>query len=123
MQWKVGYEVPSFVPTNTAAVQLLVDLLDGVADVPSHIAVSEAVAVQIWRLIFEKDVKVNALSHVSYRASHEAGLGTCFMRTTRALFSPKHSFWSPILIPPHRLVSGDAACHLAEPFPSKHTLL
>lgn len=58
LRWKAGAELPPFVSTNTTAVSTLIALLDGTVDAVPQCAVSEAVAVQIWRLINDKDADV-----------------------------------------------------------------
>ena len=60
-------ELPPFISTNTTAISMLVALLDGTIDSVPSLRVSEAVAVQIWRLIFDKDVRVEALQHAGDR--------------------------------------------------------
>ena len=53
LHWKAGIELPPFVSSNTAAISALSALYEGTADVVPSLVVSEAVAVQIWRLIFD----------------------------------------------------------------------
>ena len=51
--WKRGEELPPFVASNSQAVSLCVQIIAGTAAVP-NIVLSEAVAVQIYRLFFDK---------------------------------------------------------------------
>ena len=53
IQWTPGVEVPSFVATNRAAVLLCRAILAGVEPQWPLIVVSEAVAVQVFRLAFD----------------------------------------------------------------------
>ena len=65
--WKAGAELPPFVSTNALAISMLLALHDGtVVTVPS-IFVSEAVAVQIWLLVFGKDEREVSLQHIGDR--------------------------------------------------------
>ena len=64
MRWKMGVELPPFEKSNTEQVQLLVDLVAGTLEEVPSIGVSEAVAVMIWRLIFDREAKVEALQSV-----------------------------------------------------------
>lgn len=57
LQWKVGLEPPPFVRTNEWAVMLLKAIVDGTAEAVPTIAISRAVAVQIYRLIFVQDAR------------------------------------------------------------------
>ena len=51
LRWKVGYELPIFVRSNSAAVQLCQSILDGtIVEFPSC-AISEAVAIMVYRLV------------------------------------------------------------------------
>jgi hypothetical protein len=81
--WKAGTELPPFVPTNAFAISMLVALADGTIDSVPSVAVSEAVAVQIWCLIFAKGVQVEALRHVDYRGYYTIlasfVFGTCVL--------------------------------------------
>ena len=52
--WKRGLELPPFVSTNSKAVCLCIEIMEGATVVP-RIAVSEAVAVQVYRLFCDKD--------------------------------------------------------------------
>eukprot|EP00966_Prymnesium_polylepis_P205597 4764486-Prymnesium_polylepis.1 len=61
LRWKVGLETPLLVSSIPAAVELCRSILDGTAVELPSIAVSEAVAVQVYRLV----VKDQALSSSS----------------------------------------------------------
>eukprot|EP00966_Prymnesium_polylepis_P029691 689966-Prymnesium_polylepis.1 len=61
MRWKAGFEAPPFMSTNTAMVQGLKDLFDGTVESVPMIDITEAVAVQIYRLIFDKNASAAAL--------------------------------------------------------------
>jgi hypothetical protein len=53
LRWKTGSELPPFVSTNAAAMQLLGGLLAGTVDNTPSIGVSEAVALQTYWLVFD----------------------------------------------------------------------
>ena len=65
--WKPGTDSPPFVTTNTLAISMLVRLHDGMLETVPSLVVSEAVAVQIWRLVYDPDVRVEALRHIGDR--------------------------------------------------------
>ena len=67
LRWKVGVELPPFVSTNTTVVSMLVALYDGALEAVPACAISDAVAVQIWRLINDKDAHAQKLKHVKHR--------------------------------------------------------
>lgn len=60
-RWKIGLETPTLLQSNPAAVELCQSILDGTAVELPPLAVSEAVAVQVYRLV----VKDKALSSSS----------------------------------------------------------
>ena len=64
--WKRGVETPLLVKSNPAAVQLCIHILEGSIDVPSLI-VSEAVAVQIYRLVHDPSARADALKGAGMR--------------------------------------------------------
>ena len=65
LRWKAGVEAPPFLAANTALMQLLKDLVNGsVAAIPA-VRVSNAVVVQIYRLIFDKKACSAALKGVA----------------------------------------------------------
>ena len=53
-RWKAGAELPPFVPTNPFATSTLLALVNGTIDIVPSVAVSQAVAVQIWCLLFAR---------------------------------------------------------------------
>ena len=53
-RWKVGAEPPPFVSTNGSVIRLLMSIVDDNIDVIPSIVVSNAVAVQIYRLLFDR---------------------------------------------------------------------
>eukprot|EP00966_Prymnesium_polylepis_P096782 2242203-Prymnesium_polylepis.1 len=55
LRWKVGIDLPTLLPSNPAAVELCQSILDGTAVELPPIAVSEAVAVQVYRLVVQDD--------------------------------------------------------------------
>jgi hypothetical protein len=65
--WKVGVETPPFVSTNDAICQLLHDLAVGTVDTVPTIEVSQAVAVQIYLLIFDKKACSTLLKGIGWR--------------------------------------------------------
>ena len=66
LHWKPGAEVPPFLSSNTAVVALLSGLVDGtVHEVPS-IIVSEAIAVQIYLLVFDEQLCAEVLKDIGY---------------------------------------------------------
>ena len=67
LRWKVGSQAPPFVSTNTLVVKLLKDLVDGTIQTLPIIAVSEAVAVQIYRLISDRFACASAMKGVGAR--------------------------------------------------------
>ena len=67
LRWKVGSEAPPFVSDNTLVVQMLKDLIDGTIETVPIIVVSEAVAVQIYRLIFDRFACASAMKGVAAR--------------------------------------------------------
>jgi hypothetical protein len=54
LRWKVGTEPPPFLAANTSVIELLIGIHDGTIDAIPAIVVSNAVAVQIYRLLFDK---------------------------------------------------------------------
>eukprot|EP00966_Prymnesium_polylepis_P296344 6845951-Prymnesium_polylepis.1 len=52
LRWKTGSEPPPFLSTDIAIMELLKAIVDGTAETVPQIAVSKAVAVQIYRLIY-----------------------------------------------------------------------
>ena len=65
--WKGGVEPPPFVSTNSAAIKLLQCLFDGTLDEVPSIAVSEAVALQIYWLVFGKEQReTGPLTHMGW---------------------------------------------------------
>jgi hypothetical protein len=67
LRWKAGVEVPPFMSANLALVQGLKDLLDGAVENVPMIDITEAVAVQIFRLIFDKNACAPALKSYGMR--------------------------------------------------------
>ena len=65
LRWKAGSEVPPFVSSNASVVQLLKDLNDGIIESVPQIVVSEAVAVQVYRLIYDKHARSAAFKGVA----------------------------------------------------------
>ena len=55
LKWKVGCELPPFTACNTAAVKMVLNLVNGAVDHVPSISVSAAVAVQIHRLFFDSE--------------------------------------------------------------------
>ena len=51
LRWKSGIDLPPFVESNHAAMQLLASLREDTIDAPPSIDVSDAVALQIYRLV------------------------------------------------------------------------
>ena len=64
VQWESGTEVPPFISSNPGAVALLVELAAGQVDPPPGLRVTNSVAVQIWRLIFDGKAKATELKCV-----------------------------------------------------------
>ena len=67
LRWKVGTETPPFISSNTAVVQLLKNLVDGTVVTAPKIAVSNAVAVQIYNLIYDQKAHAKELKGVHAR--------------------------------------------------------
>ena len=67
VRWKKGVEAPPFVPANHAICQLLHDLAVGTVDAVPTIAVSQAVAVQIYFLIFDNKACTTLLKGIGWR--------------------------------------------------------
>ena len=68
LRWKVGFEHPPFLSTNSSVVQLLISIADGTIDAIPSVAVSDAVAVQIYRLIFDKFASAKELKQAKIQA-------------------------------------------------------
>ena len=64
VQWESGTESPPFISSNPGAVALLVELAAGQVDPPPGLRVTNSVAVQIWRLIFDGKAKATELKGV-----------------------------------------------------------
>ena len=67
LRWKVGIEVPPFVASNASVISLLKDLVDGAVESVPIVHVSEAVAVQIYRLIYDKNARPPAFKGLAER--------------------------------------------------------
>eukprot|EP00966_Prymnesium_polylepis_P240736 5567104-Prymnesium_polylepis.1 len=65
VRWKVGFEPPPFVSANAPAVELLKAIVNGTASYVPRVAVSKAVAVQVFRLIFVKDARSTIMDGVA----------------------------------------------------------
>ena len=68
VRWKVGVEAPPFMAANTSIMQLLLGIHDGTVDAIPSIVVSEAVAIQIYRLVFDKLAQSKVLRAASIAA-------------------------------------------------------
>ena len=67
LRWKSGVDLPPFVESNHAAMQLLASLREGTIDAPPSIDVSEAVALQIYWLVFGKEQReTGPLTHMGW---------------------------------------------------------
>ena len=66
LQWSSGSEPPPFVASNHRAVELLARLIAGEVALPSPIWMSQAVAVQIWRLVFDGAARAAELRDVGW---------------------------------------------------------
>ena len=66
VQWSLGTEPPPFVASNHRAVELLARLIAGEVALPSPIWMSKAVAVQIWRLVFDGAARAAELRDVGW---------------------------------------------------------
>jgi hypothetical protein len=62
IRWKVGYEAPPFSASNVVLVQMLKSIVDGTIDVIPTVVVSNAVAVQIYNLIFDNSTRAKELA-------------------------------------------------------------
>ena len=61
LRWKPGTELPKLLESNAAVVQLCRSILDGtVVELPS-IQVTDAVAIQVYRLVFKSRVLSSVL--------------------------------------------------------------
>ena len=67
LRWKTGVEAPPFSKANPEAIHLLMGLANGSAPPPHAIAISKAVAVQIWLLVFDEEARVEELGLVGGR--------------------------------------------------------
>ena len=66
IQWSSGSEPPPFVVSNQQVVELLARLIAGEVALPSPIWMSQAVAVQIWRLVFDGAARAAELRDVGW---------------------------------------------------------
>ena len=62
LEWQRGREVPPFVVSNPKAVGLCEAILAGTVEEIPAIFVSQAIAVQIYRLIFDSEVLGSSLA-------------------------------------------------------------
>lgn len=68
--WEAGSQLPPFVNTNTEVVTLLKylkSIYDGTMLETPIIMLTNAIAVQIWRLVFDTDVRSDLLAHLELR--------------------------------------------------------
>jgi len=63
-QWKRGVEPPPFICTNPAAVSLCENILAGNLETLPAIFMSEAIAVQVYRLVFDRDRRAESLKDI-----------------------------------------------------------
>lgn len=79
MTWKAGVELPPFTQDNPAMISFLVGLAAGELEPPSPIAITNAIAVQIWWLVIDDERAAPQLRSVRwsgvYRILHSLSLG------------------------------------------------
>ena len=68
LRWKVGAEAPPFVRTNAAVVRLLLGIVDNTIDAIPSIVVSEAVAIYIYHLVFDRNARATELKQAGVEA-------------------------------------------------------
>ena len=66
VRWKPGVEVPPLVAENVAAVAICQRILDGTIEEFPPICVSEAVAIQVYRMVFDTRVRAATSDTVAW---------------------------------------------------------
>ena len=119
VRWTAGSIVPPFVASNQRVVDMLECLANGTINEIPSIEVSEAVAVQIWRLLFSKVSRERSerLANVGHRGLYIICGGGWLRHSTR-------SFSNSLVCPspsPEHAICCHATLHCASrPHPPSH---